>query len=286
MLRTIVAAVSVFVALSFAAMPSAMAGEFSFAYGTDVGAKVQKQVETAMGQADAFFRKKLGTTVTNHTAIYVSADPTWMTDAYLIQTRLDESYRTGKMEYFGGCHGGEAVYGAIFMCSKSDVFSKDWYGSGSAAQRTFALTHEYFHNLQFELGGDRARHCCTEGDNPLALLGPQWLVEGSAEYMAFVILGDSRQMNFKKEIAGQLRNAGTVGTPLSGLETRNGYYSERGASWAGLSAVHILVGKSGFTSLPAFWRAMGTGATWKQAFQTAFGETPDAFYSAYEKAVH
>jgi hypothetical protein len=265
---------------------AAVPADFTFAYGSDVGDKVRKQVEASMKEARAYFLKKLGVTVTIPVAVYVSADAAWMTDSYLKQVGLGETFRQGKQSNFAGCHGGEAAYGAIFMCSKSDVFSKDWYGSGLGAQRTYALAHEYFHNLQFQLDGERARHCCTDNDNPLLLLGPQWLVEGSAEYMAFNILGDSKRMNFKKQLAWQLKNAATIKGPLSGLETRAGYYGEPGASWAGLSAVHKLVGKAGFDSLPAFWSAMSTGVTWQEAFLATFGETPEAFYATYEQEIH
>lgn len=51
---------------------------------------------------------------------------------------------------FTGCHGGEAGYSFMFMCSNADVFSGDWFGAGRAAQRSFALAHEYFHMLQYE----------------------------------------------------------------------------------------------------------------------------------------
>lgn len=261
-------------------------GSFTFAYGTDVEADAKVQVEAAMPEANAFFLAKLGTTVTVPVAVYVSADPVWMTDAYLKQTGQGKQFRKGKLEDFKRCNGGEAHYGAIFMCLTSDVFSKDWFGSGLAAQRTFALTHEYFHNLQFQLGGKGAQRCCTGNDNSLLLLGPQWLVEGSAEYMAFRILGDSNRMDYKSQMAWQLQSAAKVKTPLSGLEDRKGYYAEPGASYVGLTAVDMLVGKSGFASLPAFWTAMGTGAKWQKAFATAFGETPEAFYAEYAKAIH
>src|SRR5690606_19906199 len=103
------------------------------------------------------------------------------------QTRLGEGYRRGKLENFQACNGGEAGYGFMFMCVRSNVFSSDWFGSGSLAQRTFALTHEYFHMLQFERAYGDPATCCESRDR----LGPQWLIEGAAEYVAFRILADS-----------------------------------------------------------------------------------------------
>lgn len=182
---------------------------------------------------------------------------------------------------FTGCHGGEAGYGFMFMCAKSDVFSGDWFGSGRPAQRAFALAHEYFHMLQYERAVGSLDGCCT-GVNTLATLGPQWLVEGAAEYIAFRLLGDSGRLNLKREIDWHTQKAAEVGSSLEDMQTREGYYAEQRASSAGMIAAHLLAERAGLKALASFYGEMGAGKKWDEAFEAAFGITPEAFSAEYE----
>ena len=82
--------------------------------------------------------------------------------------------------------GGERVAvsgGAALVWVRGSVRQQRWNldqrgGSGWAVateeQRHHSVVHEFFHVLRFQSGGSR---------------GPEWLLEGSARYVEFVVAG-------------------------------------------------------------------------------------------------
>ena len=252
-----------------------------FRFGPDIDVVVARDTQAGIEKVDAYFKEAFGAALAKPGTIYVSSDAEWMADAYVAHLKAEQGIRRGKVEWFSGCHGGEAGYGFMFMCAKSDVFSGDWFGSGRSAQRSFALAHEYFHMLQYERAVGSLDGCCS-GTNTLEMLGPQWLVEGAAEYVAFRLLGDSGKMNFKREIVWHTQKAAEVGSTLEQMQTREGYYAEQRASSAGMIAAHLLAETSGLASLAQFYDEMGAGKGWEGAFEAAFGMSPAAFSDLYE----
>ena len=252
-----------------------------FRFGPDVDPAVARDTRAGIAAVDEYFTSIFGSALADPGTIYVSSDADWMADSYVAHLKVGQSIRSGKVEWFTGCHGGEAGYGFMFMCANSDVFSGDWFGSGVAAQRTFALAHEYFHMLQYERAVGSLEGCCS-GTNSLAMLGPQWLVEGAAEYIAFRMLGDAGLMDFQREIDWHTQKAAEVATPLEQMQTREGYYAEERASSSGMIAAHLLAEKSGLPSLAQFYDEIGATKDWEAAFQSTFGTTPAEFYVSYD----
>jgi hypothetical protein len=255
-----------------------------FRFGPDIDARVAQDTEQGIVEIDAYFKKVFGSALAKPATIYVSSDADWMADAY-VAILHNPGLRRGKLDWFKGCHGGEAGPGFLFMCAKSDVFSQDWFGAGHKGQRAFALTHEYFHIVQFERIGQTLEGCCT-GERTLETVGPQWLVEGSAEYMAFRLLADSGRMDFKREIAWHTQKAAEVASTLEQMETREGFYAEQRASSSGMIASHLLAERAGLASLAQFYTEMGRTKDWKVAFEAAFGITPADFYKEYADRIH
>lgn len=255
-----------------------------FRFGPDVDGRTASETRQALADVNAFFARSSGGALEKPGTIYVSADAKWMTDAYLVHLQLGENFRRGKMENFSGCNGGEAGYGFMFMCSRSEVFAGDWFGAGSAAQKGFALAHEYFHMLQYERAVGSLEGCCS-GVNTLAMVGPQWLVEGSAEYVAFRFLADSGRIDLDREIAWHTEKAAEVEVGLDAMQSREGYYAQSRASSSGMIAAHHLVESAGLASLGTFYDEMGQGKDWETAFEVTFGMTPAVFYEAFEARV-
>lgn len=255
-----------------------------FRFGPDVDVSMARDTRAGIQTIDAYFKKSFGSGLKTPGTIYVSSDPEWMADNYVAHLKVGRGIRRGKVEWFTGCHGGEAGYGFLFMCAKSDVFSGDWFGAGRAAQRSFALAHEYFHMLQYERAYGRLEGCCS-GNNTLKMLGPQWLVEGAAEYVAFRLLGDSGKLNLKREIDWHTQKAAEVGSTLAQMQTREGYYTEPRASSAGMIAAHLLAESAGLRSLADFYGEIGSGKTWEAAFQAVFGMRAEEFSTRYEDYV-
>lgn len=252
-----------------------------FRFGPDIDVAIARDTRAGIIAVDAYFTKVFGSALAAPGTIYVSSDADWLADAYVAHLKADQGIRRGKVDWFSGCHGGEAGYGFMFMCANSDVFSGDWFGAGVPAQRSFALAHEYFHMLQYERAVGSLDGCCS-GVNTLEMLGPQWLVEGAAEYVAFRILGDSGVMDLQRELDWHTQKAEEVATPLEKMQTREGYYAEERASSSGMIAAHFLAESSGLASLAQFYDEIGAGKNWEAAFQDAFGVTPAEFYASYD----
>jgi hypothetical protein len=147
-----------------------------------------------------------------------------------------------------------------------------WKGS-TPFQRSKILVHEVFHIVQFELGA--------------ADLAPNWLLEGSAEYVGYsaVIargLVSREKANEVQGLAGGLRGLAMRST-LQSLETQEAFLESnlvRREPTVSLSyaAVELLVAASGLRSLRTFFSALRPGVNWKTVFKKAFGTGAGAFY--------
>ena len=160
-----------------------------------------------------------------------------------------------------------------------DIFTSNsaWATPSAAAPDTWTASserkelaaHEYVHTWQYALGG---RAC---------MLGPRWLSEGMAESLAYRSLVDAGLIpaaNMDVFIKRQLRNARYV--TLRSLETA--WPADSNPFAVGYLAVDRMLAATSPLTLRAFCTRVGRGEAWPSAFTAAFGQTPDAFYSAFE----
>jgi hypothetical protein len=97
-----------------------------------------------------------------------------------------------------------------------------------------------------------------------------------------MFFGDNGVIDFDAVIRSQKANVQSF-SALRNFETGNGLASEPGSVRMGEAAVDVLVGLNGFPALANFYRGIGTGATWQEAFESAFGRTIDEFYVEFEE---
>lgn len=253
-------------------------------FGPDVSVPLARETAAALLQADRFLEFAVGYRPPVPPAIYISADASWMTDGYAERTPLRESDRADREAQFAACNGGEANYRMMFMCTKSKVFSEDWFGVGAQIQHAYALVHELFHVIQNELVGPAGNGCCNEQQS-LERIGPTWLIEGGAEYVAFQLLSSYGWKGFAKEMQHQATEARKSGLRAADVELRGPYYSDSDANYVGLAAAHEVAGTLGAQVMPRFWLELGQQHDWKAAFEAAFGITPASFYEAGDRRV-
>jgi len=113
-------------------------------------------------------------------------------------------------------------------------------------------THEYFHEIQFTLSGR----------NSQVLPGPDWLIEGSADYESFRVFAEDyhleefqRERNISKDLTWGLQN------PLSSLESMDQARAEdsKAAYTLGLVASEFLAKNYGEENiLSKFWETRAT----------------------------
>lgn len=157
-----------------------------------------------------------------------------------------------------------------------------WQSAGAAA-RAKVLSHELYHVAQNALVGPPGV-IGGGGDTQVPRGGPQWLIEGSAEYSGYAAAGAAGLLDFATTRTGELGATATTDDPLTQFDTRADVNAapHPGAIYTiGFTAVDLLVQRRGVVALAAYWRAIGSGSSWDVAFQTVFGETVQQFYADF-----
>jgi hypothetical protein len=168
---------------------------------------------------------------------------------------------------------GAATRGAAY--DHTVTFATDhpvWTGS-SPLWRVKAPVHESFHVLEYEW---------TKGRD----WGPIWLIEGSAELVAWTAVSAkglvADGLMHDRWIQGT-QNGAVSGVPLDQMESPNMPQDVRCCLYGVAPlAVEQLVAGPGLRSLRTYFEAIGDGASWQAAFERAFGQTPESFYTTFE----
>lgn len=250
-------------------------GQFEFAFGKDVPADLRRFIEDTSAKTAEFFREEVGAELPMGTLVVASGDAKFVARQYMrnrgIGSGLSRWTRTWSKE-----REAEGAYGAIFIRTSSASFNTD-FGGGIERQRMRMIAHELFHVLQYELVGPRARNCC-EPNNRIPVVGPIWLMEGSAQYVMFRF----EHYATGASVTGAINWASTERWNLKGtladLETRDQMNQHSQGYGAGMSAVYRLTQKGGLSSLADYWRAIGKGESWEKALESAFGWTKEVVY--------
>jgi hypothetical protein len=154
--------------------------------------------------------------------------------------------------------------------------------SGSEGNRAKITAHELFHVTQLQLSNGRERMPPTNG---IPALGPRWLLEGAAEVAGYRAWADAGFGNYTIIRDGFAEAARQVTTPLATCATTTPdaqnacsgpFYSISSA------AVEYLMRGRDFAEILGFWRALGTGMPWQQAFVSTFGRSIETFYGEFE----
>ncbi len=141
------------------------------------------------------------------------------------------------------------------------------------------VAHELFHVAQHAFAG-RAAMMGGEPDVPGA--GPRWFIEGSAELVGWSVAAAAGMPALPLEGANEEAGVRQASLPLRSSETLQGIKSDRFAYPVSHFALKYLMrGRPGPT-LAAFWRQIAGGLTWQASFASTFGQTIDAFYTAFE----
>lgn len=214
------------------------------------------------------------TGVTVKATAYVSTDPNWLgqsqCDAGGIHdqgcyTSVANQFASGFTIAIGGPGGTWVDWGA------SD------FQSDPPALLQKILAHELFHAMQAQLGMPDDRTLPI--DQPRRG-GPNWIIEGSAEYIGYRVAGDLGLQSYDASLAQQKTIVRGVSTPLDQLMT---IQQSQFGSFYNLSEVAVdhLVAETSVGALIDYFKGLGAGRTWQEAFQQAFGRTIDAYYGDF-----
>ena len=137
--------------------------------------------------------------------------------------------------------------------------------------------HEYVHAVQYQLAGLSPHGSQAQWAGHL---GPLWMVEGVATYLAFYSAFIKIDPDLVKAAAKLLSLE-----PSAELGSFDDHAAREAAPQdlyeQGLLAVMELVRLSSDKALVQYYRDIGAGLSWKESFEKNFTMTPEAFYAHF-----
>lgn len=169
---------------------------------------------------------------------------------------------------------GRTLPGIMYLCVANDAglvaeIDQAWMDS--------LIAHEMVHLMQFQLAGA----VLTERGLEEQLLheGPVWLSEGSAQ--AYGNQFALRTPDWDYRIVNYRRLENTF-PDLTALEKRDALASRALDVYrAGTVGAIDLVDLYGYPAIGQFYDSLGHGVGWTEAFEVAFGLSPETFYNHY-----
>ncbi len=163
--------------------------------------------------------------------------------------------------------GGFAVFNVVVLCLDPEDITPD---ARSIAVLRSDLAKALFHSTQNQLLGypDKGSEAQL-----LARMGPAWLLDGSAAYVALQTAEPPLTVGLA---------AGAQPPDLAAMELRPQDEAARHAvETAGLLAVSLLMTGKAEKNLAEFYEKLGEGQAWTDAFETCFDEPVQAFYARF-----
>ena len=246
----------------------------SFAESNGIGQAVEK----ALGRLKRILQRYTEGREPSVPPVIVASDPEnlWT----LFQAHSSALSEAELYDAFGSkCNQREAIFtgDVIVLC----VFiGNDFDPQAARTLISIALAHELYHSVQFNLVGIKS---LDEIDDTLKAFGPAWLMEGSALYFGEFYGCDTCALNMEMVASGLRHFTSNMTTPLSDLE----YFPDdpvlvSAQYYKGFLATMTLVLDHGDMAILDFYRTIGDGEDWKNAFYSTFGTSVENFYKNFE----
>ena len=160
---------------------------------------------------------------------------------------------------------------------------RTWVYTGSTSWRPDSgqkiMVHEAFHIMQYELAGSRA---LDGGPDVVPSVGPQWLTEGTAEYVGYGGIASAALIPMSQIRDQWIRRTKLTASPLRSRETSRGLFGEPEPYQISPLAVDFLLATRSDRLLVAYYEAIGRGEVWQSAFASVFGKSVETFYAEFE----
>ncbi|MEY3641932.1 MAG: hypothetical protein RLZZ199_1737 [Actinomycetota bacterium] len=239
-------------------------------------AKVKDWTSDALTRHEALFGIKMTAFTTN-----VSRDPAWLgnrdcrrhagwTTCVADRTSL---FRTTWA--FAGCTPAPTDIECYQVANLGNFTGDDYL-----QYKTFV--HEVHHIVQDQLHRDY--EATRAPSNTVRPIGPDWLLEGAAEYVAYLMTSEAGKTTMAAARTEWARVATGIPGKLSAFETLDGRGAIQNLYSLYAVAVDELLKMNGNTpkKLGTYYQLLSTKVGWKAAFEQAFGLTVEAFYTHFE----
>ena len=161
----------------------------------------------------------------------------------------------------------------VHMAAMAKSHRPPWRYSHTAAHE---LSHVYQYTLQ-----NHGRFDTTHSE--VRVIGPAWMQEGFANFHAMSAVARAGIRSYELRRQDYINQAHRVDVTLKETETYDGLRAGPGRYDMAALAAELLAAESSEAALIEFWTLLGPGATWQEAFETAFGMTIDEFYPLFER---
>ena len=253
--------------------PAPTANE-TFTFGPGMASADDDQIKGDIAFAAEDVQRLVGISL-DRVTVFASTDATWLA-----------GQQCGFYGYGGSCVADTAAHyasgnssaqggpGAVFLYWAA----ASWQFGAASNQKIIA--HELFHALQYQI--DHLIHAGETPPDQIRPSGPVWLDEGAPETIGYRVMADRQLGTYANELAGQIGAAKHISAPLDQLERLSQTSIPGVYSLFLVSVDHLArVAPAGLPALAAYYRALGTGAAWPDAFQQAFGMTVSAYYADF-----
>ena len=246
----------------------------TYVFGPGVSPQLQETIQDDVERVRNYSSQTLGFDIGDFT-IFAFMNTEHHIDEYIKwHEGLSPSDRDRYISRWSNIASGHGGYRHLFVCTGCDPDTK--------RKSTF---HEYFHVLQSELANVQENPrlgAAIVHPSKVPPHGPEWLHEGTAEYLALEVASDARISRFANQLGYHSNRERGQTLLLSSMETRYGL-DEAGDYSSGIIAAKLLAETSGISSLIKFYENVGKGLPWKEAFEATFGRSINAFYSEFKE---
>ena len=139
------------------------------------------------------------------------------------------------------------------------------------------------HELNHAQTADLSNSSLVAAYNEIPHVGPVWLVEGTADFLAWQALSEGGIVPYEELRELFVENAGMIPESLKGMETEAGFNSRLNSIDYSLLAAELLASRSGQSSLFDYYASLEQGTTWMGQFREIFGMTVGEFYDLFEQ---
>jgi hypothetical protein len=173
----------------------------------------------------------------------------------------------------------EAGYRTVSIYTNSQ-----FWRDADAVHRSQAVSHEFVHVVQLELVGENL--AVATFDTPADRTppgGPFWLLEGSAELLSWHVIEELRLGNLRTKLDEYAARSAAGNVVLQNIENYIGYVAAGPVGVAtSVRGVEALLANRPVSDLFRFWRLVGAGQPWQNAFVQVFGMPVADFYRSFE----
>jgi hypothetical protein len=235
--------------------------EMTIEYGAEVSDVERQHTEEGLALGYDCLMQTLYQAVPAH--VYVYSDQAQIEQVYAQVTGFSLDWDKDVL--------GLANEGSIF------ILSSRWNHSGFAG-RALTLIHELFHvqQLAWSVGHNRLFY----GED-IPVSGPSWIREGGAEYFAARCVSNAGLTDFNWYYKAALYEAAAETVPLQEMEGSQ-QWLDQGSYDLAFIAGYDLIEHYGWGAYQLYFAEVFTGSSWQAAFETAFGQTIDAYYASFD----